>query len=148
MLYCDKCKEHGLTPVMENMYRKEFCENYHFSFFKPKKNGVFSARYERRNEGGSLSDAFKEQYEHHQRDKTLAHEEKSADKKRAQMDKSVYVARFDLQAVLTIRVRWCPSCTIHEVAIILQSTHLTKMFSAMYGMKHKANKLQKSQRAC
>lgn len=102
LLYCDKCKESGQTPVKEHVYRQVFCENYNLSFFKPKKDQCsLCTLYERRKAGGNLTDAFKDQFEHHQKDKTLAREEKSADKQRAQTDKGVYVATFDLQAVLT-----------------------------------------------
>jgi len=102
ILYCEKCKGLGHTPVKENVYRKVFCEHFNLSFFKPKKDQCsLCTLYERRKSGGNLSTAFIEQYKQHQLDKTQAREEKSLDKHRAQTDQSIYVATFDLQAVLT-----------------------------------------------
>ena len=37
-LYCTKCEEDDVVPVKEIKYRQVFCEDYNFSFYRPKKD--------------------------------------------------------------------------------------------------------------
>lgn len=84
------------------MYRKIFCENYNISFYKPKKDQCsLCTLFERRRQAGTIDDTLQHEYDEHQKQKERAREEKSKDKDRAKADESIYVAAFDLQAVLT-----------------------------------------------
>lgn len=40
-LYAIKCKQENTTPVKESKYRQVFCEDYNFSFYRPKKRPAF-----------------------------------------------------------------------------------------------------------
>ena len=101
-LYVKDCEKKGITSVKQSMYRKIFCENYNLSFFKPKKDQCsFCTLYDRRKAAGTVNETLQKEYDEHQVQKERAREEKTKDKERAKTDKSVYVATFDLQAVLT-----------------------------------------------
>lgn len=39
-LYVKECEKQGLVPIKRAKYREVFCENYSFSFFKPKKTNI------------------------------------------------------------------------------------------------------------
>jgi len=152
ILYCEKCKGLGHTPVKENMYRKVFCEHFNLSFFKPKKDQCsLCTLYERRKSGDNLSTAFMEQYKQHQLDKTQARDENLQISTERKQTKAFMWLLSTCKQCLPHHVHWCPSCIIHEsyAVTILQFIHLEiKMFSAMCGMKLKESEdLQKSQHA-
>lgn len=101
-LYSKECERKGTSAVSHAMYRKIFCENYNISFYKPKKDQCsLCTLFERRKQTGTIDDVLQAEYDEHQKQKQRAREEKSKDKDRAKADKSIYVATFDLQAVLT-----------------------------------------------
>ena len=83
--------------------------------------------FERRREAGTIDDLLQHEYDEHQKQKERAREEKSRDKDRAKTDKGIYVATFDIQAVLTTpcslvgelyysRKLCCYSLTIYSLA--------------------------------
>lgn len=100
-LYKTKCQEDGITPVSEKVYRNVFCNEYNFSFHKPKKDTCQTCNtYNEKKKTGNITESDQAMYIEHMKRKEQARTEKDADKKRAKNDKSLFVATFDLQAVL------------------------------------------------
>lgn len=101
-LYKTECEKKDIPYVTLSMYRTIFCECYNLSFYKPKKDQCsLCTLYMRKREAGSLDETLQKQYDEHQIKKEQARKEKESDKLRSKTDKSVYVATFDLQAVLS-----------------------------------------------
>lgn len=101
-LYCTECRKKNIAPVKESKYRQIFCENYNLAFFKPKTDQCSLCElYKRKQSAGTVDQDLEHEYKQHQRNKSQARDEKERDKLRAKNDKSIYVATFDLQAVLT-----------------------------------------------
>ena len=101
-LYTKECERKHTPAVSLAMYRKIFCENYNISFYKPKKDQCsLCTLFERRRQAGTIDDSLQHEYDEHQKQKERAREEKTKDKERSKTDKGIYVATFDLQAVLT-----------------------------------------------
>lgn len=101
-LYVKECEKQGLVPIEQEKYREVFCENYSFSFFKPKKYQCsLCERYNRATETGSIDDELKTEYHDHQSMKVKSREEKEKDKNKSKEDSRYYTSPFDLQAVLT-----------------------------------------------
>lgn len=101
-LYSEECQKKEKVPVSEAMYRKIFCEEFNLSFYRPKKDQCSTCTlYGRRKQAGTIDESLEEAYTLHQNEKERARQEKAMDKQRAMSEKDVYVATFDLQAVLT-----------------------------------------------
>ena len=101
-LYVDMCKRKKIRAVKEKKYRQIFCEEYNFSFFKPKKDQCsICSIYELKKSREEVDEAEETNYKEHQERKVQAREEKAKDKKKAQDDPTFHAATFDLQAVLT-----------------------------------------------
>ena len=101
-LYTKECERKHTPAVSLAMYRKIFCENYNISFYKPKNDQCsLCTQFERRRQTGTIDDSLQHEYDEHQNQKERAREEKTKDKERSKTDKGIYVATFDLQAVLT-----------------------------------------------
>lgn len=101
-LYLEYAKDNTISTVATSrQYRDIFNEEFNISFFKPKKDQCdVCCAY------NNLTDSMKspevqKQYEDHIKNKTIARELKDADKLLAVDDKTLCVACFDLQKVLT-----------------------------------------------
>lgn len=88
--------------MSQSVYRKVFNEEYNFSFHVPKKDQCgLCISYHQAKDEGNLTPVLKEEYENHQERKVKAREEKKRDKELAKSSNDIFVATFDLQAVLT-----------------------------------------------
>ena len=102
-LYLEQCK--GEIPekdiVSRSVYRKVFNEEYNFSFHVPKKDQCgLCINYHQAKDEGNLTPVLKQEYENHQERKVKAREEKKRDKELAKSSNDIFVATFDLHAVL------------------------------------------------
>lgn len=101
-LYKEVCAAKGETPVSKGIHRKEFCNNYNYSFHVPKKDQCSKCnKYNQAKLENTLSTEDEETFQLHQQNKVLAREEKRKDKKSAETNREYYCATFDLQAVLS-----------------------------------------------
>ena len=102
-LYLGKIKDEGKEhlQVSSYVYRDIFCKEYNISFHKPKKDLCeYCNKYQQKKETGTANEQDRIEYEQHQERRETARLEKEKDKNIAKADKSVFVATFDLQAVL------------------------------------------------
>lgn len=99
-LYVDHCHATNYEPVCKTTYKEKLIEK-NISFHTPKKDRCWCYDYERANE--QEKEDRKEEYLLHKKQKDAASLERTNDKQRAIMDKTVLTANFDLQAVL-----YCP----------------------------------------
>lgn len=87
--------------VSQAVYRKVFSEEYNFSFHVPKQDQcALCVSYYQDKESYTLTPQVKEAFSKHQERKIKAREEKREDKEKAKNSKELFVATFDLQAVL------------------------------------------------
>ena len=99
-LYVQHCKSKGQSFVKRAMYRKVFCDEFNFSFHRPKKDMCGKCdQYEKANEDEKFS--LEEGYRQHVARKNEAREEKERDKSLAKQNNSVHAITMDLQSVLT-----------------------------------------------
>ena len=104
-MYKEKCKTEKRTHVSEKVYRNIFCENYNYSFHKPKKDQCsLCTLYLQHKMNGTLTPQMENDYKEHLKRKDEARDEKGRDKKRAREDKSFHSCTFDLEAVLSTLV--------------------------------------------
>ena len=83
------------------MYRNIFCTEYNISFHRPKKDSCQTCNaYEVKQKQNTLSQQDELDYKTHMERKNQAREEKEKDKIISKENKAMYVATFDLQAVL------------------------------------------------
>ncbi|KAK3090584.1 hypothetical protein FSP39_012887 [Pinctada imbricata] len=110
-LYKIKCKDSGKRVCSMNVYRYIFCNEYNFSFHKPKKDQcIVCSVYEEKRRQGNVTEKNTELFSDHQDLKEKSRAEKRTDKERAQSDKSFIAATFDLEAVLPT-----PSCKVGDL---------------------------------
>lgn len=84
----------SLLPIKQAKCREVLCENYSFSFFKPKKDQCsLCERYNRATETGSIDDELKTEYNEHQSMKVKSREEKEKDKNKSKEDSRYYTAK-------------------------------------------------------
>ena len=101
-MYKEMCSEKQRKCVSAKVYRKIFCENYNYSFHKPKKDQCSVCNlYEQHKLNNTLDNDMEKKYQDHQRLKELARKEKEIDKKKCKEDKTFHACTFDLEAVLS-----------------------------------------------
>ena len=65
-LYKAKCEEDGVTPASLITYRRTFCNEYNFSFHKPKKDSCQQCNaYEEKEKNNMLTEDDKKKQEEH-----------------------------------------------------------------------------------
>lgn len=100
-LYCDECKDNVLIPVSEMKYRSVFCQEYNFSFFKPKKDQcLICTNYAKADSKKKLE--MEIEYQDHIKRNKISQRSKQEDKEKANKDPTFCSISFDLQAVLQI----------------------------------------------
>lgn len=100
-LYKEKCVSLNEKPVSITTYKRIFCENYNYSFFKPKKDQCSTcAKYEQAT--GEAKNELTETYNQHKQREKDANASKAFDKERATTDNTFKTITFDLQSVLQI----------------------------------------------
>lgn len=100
-LYKAKCTAEEIIPASSITYRRVFCNEFNFSFHKPKKDSCeYCNAYSEKEKNNMLTPEDIERYKGHIASKERAREEKEHDKERAKANQSVYAATFDLEAVL------------------------------------------------
>lgn len=110
-LYKIKCQEDGVQPASQITYRRVFCSQYNYSFHKPKKDSCEQCNaYQEKEKASVVTDADKERQQDHLNSKDRARQEKEIDKQRAKVDKSLFAATFDLEAVL-----YTPCSTVSQI---------------------------------
>ena len=94
------------------MYRKVFCIEYNLSFHKPKKDICqVCNKYNEKTKTNTVTEEDKDNYQSHiQRKENARILKKQQDKQLAKSNKSIYVATFDLEAVLST-----PCSTVSQV---------------------------------
>lgn len=91
-------EKHEGNSIKENMYRRIFCNEYNYSFHKPKKDTCYTCERYRNSDDKEI---LQEAYDEHIINKKRAREEKEADKEEAKINSKLRVFTFDLQSVLT-----------------------------------------------
>lgn len=110
-LYKIKCEEDNNRAVSEMVYRKIFCSEYNLSFHKPKKDLCQTCnKYNKKKKTNSTTTEDEENFKAHIDRKERARDEKEKDKQTAKDYNSLYVATFDLEAVLST-----PCSTVSQV---------------------------------
>lgn len=100
-LYATECKIDNVVPVSSATYRRVFCTNYNYSFYKPKKDQCSTCtRFELATPQNKND--LQQEYEGHKKRITDALNEKAKDKERCKNDSNFLSASFDLQSVLQI----------------------------------------------
>lgn len=98
-LYTNDCKNDSAEPVSLITYRRIFCKNYNYSFFKPKKDQCLTCT-NYKNADGEHRQALEADYLLHTERATKASEAKDTDKEKSNADDTFLSASFDLQSVL------------------------------------------------
>lgn len=99
-MYENECREQNVTPAKKGIYFHIFKTDFNLGFHRPKKDLCdFCEKYTRSNE--HEKNELKEKMEEHLKSKTTCRQIKEQEKLRAQTDRNVNVACFDLQQVLT-----------------------------------------------
>ena len=110
-LYKKKCIKDGTSPASSITYRRVFCNEYNFSFHKPKKDSCEQCNaYAEKEKNNMLSPEDVTKQTEHLTSKERAREEKELDKQKAKSDSAVYAATFDLEAVL-----YTPCSTVSQI---------------------------------
>ncbi|CAG9769714.1 unnamed protein product [Ceutorhynchus assimilis] len=100
-LYKELCEKEGYIPKSITTYKRTFCQEYNFSFFKPRKDQcAVCMKYQDANadQKAALEISFNE----HKQRELDANESKKFDKERAIKEANFVTATFDLQSVLQI----------------------------------------------
>ena len=102
-MYKRKCLQNNQKYASAGKYRAIFCNEYNYSFYKPKKDQCsLCVRYNQNKEAGKVDDEMQKKFEEHQQRKEESRHEKERAKEKAKVkSKFSYAATFDLQAVLT-----------------------------------------------
>ena len=102
-LHQEECKREGLVPVSAKTYRKIFNQCFNLSFHVPKKDQcVTCTLFERKKQGGTVTEEEEKAYKQHLDRKDRARAEKNADKEQAAHDRSKHVVTVDSKAVLQV----------------------------------------------
>lgn len=100
-LYKDVCKESGKIPRSLTTYKRIFCRDYNYSFFKPRKDQCsLCTKYQlATNEQKTI---LQKTYDDHKQREIDANNAKKFDKERASNNPDFITVTFDLQSVLQI----------------------------------------------
>lgn len=98
----DFCPKRNITEIVsEKTYRRIFCNDYNYSFFKPKKDLCATcAKYDQASNADKKD--LEEEYTMHLMRKNQCNEAKENDKIRCKTDPSFITCTFDLQSVLQL----------------------------------------------
>ncbi|KAJ8940580.1 hypothetical protein NQ314_010658 [Rhamnusium bicolor] len=100
-LYQEICEKEACKPVSLITYRRIFCQNYNYSFFKPKKDQCqICMSYKSR--GLEKTAELESKYRDHVARKEDCNTAKIKDKERSLKEKNLVCCTFDLQRVLQI----------------------------------------------
>ncbi|XP_072399595.1 uncharacterized protein [Diabrotica undecimpunctata] len=100
-LFLEDCQRNNMPKVSSITYRRIFCKEYNFSFFKPKKDQCMTcSEYEKA--APEERTKLEQKYQMHLERKDAAMKEKEADKQRATDENGFISISCDMQSVLHI----------------------------------------------